>query len=89
MDRYTRYMKIRFGKEVVSTTVYVKLFAPDQLLLSETVCYLLGVVSYQPNVQFIERCSLVEETVSGVNASCTSATEAEKSLDCGFGINEG
>ena len=58
-------------------------------MLSETVCHLLGIVSYHPNVQFVERCSLVEETVSGVNASCTPMTEAEKSLACGSSINEG
>ena len=82
-------MKIKFGEKVVSTTVYVKLVTPDQLLLSETVCYFLGIVSYHPNVQFVERCLVVEETVSGVNASCTSTTEAEKRLDCGSSINEG
>ena len=69
-------MKIGFGEKVAST-VYVKLFSPDQLLLPETVCHLLGIVSYHPNVQFVERCSLNEETVSGVNASCTSSTGAE------------
>ena len=78
LDGYIE-MKIRFGEKAVSTAVYVKLVAPNQLLLSETVCHLLGIVSYHPNVQFVERCLLVEETVSGVNVSCTSTTGAEKS----------
>ena len=39
-------MKIGFGEKTITTTVYVKLVAPDQLLLSETVCRLLGIVSY-------------------------------------------
>ena len=82
-------MRIKFGEKVVSTTVYVKLVAPDQLLLSETVCHLLGIVSYHPNVQFVERCSLVEETISGVSASCTSTTEVDKGLDCGSTTKEG
>ena len=41
-------MKIGFGEKTITTTVYVKLVAPDQLLLSETVCQLLGIVSYHP-----------------------------------------
>ena len=38
-------MRIKFGEKVVSTTVYVKLVAPDQLLLSETVCHLLALLA--------------------------------------------
>lgn len=48
-----------------------------------------GIVSYHPNVQFVERCSLVKETISGVSASCTSTTEVDKGLDCGSTTNEG
>lgn len=44
-------LKICFGKKEIVTTVYVKLVAPDQLLLSETVCRLLGIVSYHPRVK--------------------------------------
>ena len=75
-------MKISFGEKAISTTVYVKLVAPDQLLLSETVCCLLGIVSYHPSVQSVEKCSHVEETVSGVNVSSAVAVETENSLNC-------
>ena len=47
-------MKISFGEKVVVTTVFVKLIAPDQLLLSETVCHLLGIVSYHLSVQPVD-----------------------------------
>ena len=65
------------------TTVYVKLVAPDQLLLSETVCRLLGIVSYHPSVQSVGSSQFTEETVndSEVNASCTETIETEKSCD--------
>ena len=80
-------MKIRFGEKAVSTTVYVKLVGPDQLLLSETIFNFLGIVSYHPNVRSVERCLLAEETVSGVNASCPSTTGIEKDLNAGSSIN--
>ena len=35
------------------STVFVKLVAPDKLLLSENVCRMLGVVSYQPDIQLV------------------------------------
>ena len=38
-------LHISFGERVICTTVYVKLIAPDQLLLSEAVCCQLGIVS--------------------------------------------
>jgi len=41
-----------FGKKVICTTVYVKLVAPDQLLLSEAVCCQLGIVSYGQHCKF-------------------------------------
>ena len=53
-------MKVSFGDKTIITTVYVKLVAPDQLLLSETVCRHLSIVSYHPNVQSVERCQPVE-----------------------------
>ena len=43
-------LHISFGERVICTSVYVKLVAPDQLLLSEAVCCKLGIVSYHPSV---------------------------------------
>ena len=42
---------ITFGEMEISTPVYIKLDAPDQLLLSERVCRLLGIVGYHSEVQ--------------------------------------
>ena len=46
-------LHISFSERVICTTVYVKLVAPDKLLLSEAVCCQLGIVSYHPSVQSV------------------------------------
>ena len=48
-------LNISFGENTLCTTVYIKLVAPDALLLSEAVCRTLGVVSYHPNVQAVQK----------------------------------
>ena len=65
-------MKIGFGQKTITTTVYVKLVAPDQLLLF-----------YHPSVQSVGSSQLTEGTVndSEVNAPCTETIETEKSCD--------
>ena len=57
-------MKITFGEKNIVTTVYVKLVAPDQLLLSESACHLLGIVSYHPDVQLLKRYQLQEQVAA-------------------------
>ena len=57
-------MKISFGEKVINATVYIKLIAPDQLLLSEEVCHMLGIVSYHPSVKFVDKSQPV------VDVSC-------------------
>ena len=47
-------LHISFGERVICTTVYDKLVAPDQLLLSEAVCCKLDIVSYHPSVQSVQ-----------------------------------
>ena len=42
---------IKFDKKCICETVYVKMDAPDTLLLSENVCCKLQIVSYHPDVQ--------------------------------------
>ena len=42
---------ISFEDREVHTTVYVKVKAPDPLLLSETVCRELGIIQYHPSVR--------------------------------------
>ena len=48
-------LNISFGENTLCTAVYIKLVAPDALLLSESVCRTLGVVSYHPNVQVLQK----------------------------------
>eukprot|EP00731_Ephydatia_muelleri_P011030 Em0005g1616a len=43
-------LDICFQDKVMNTPVYVKMDAPEQLLLSEGVCRQLGVISYHPEV---------------------------------------
>ena len=43
-------MDISFGDRTMNTTVYVKMDAPEQLLLGEGVCRQLGIVSYHKDV---------------------------------------
>ena len=44
-------LTITFGDKEMSTQVYIKLDAADQLLLSEGVCRLLDIVTYHPAVE--------------------------------------
>ena len=48
-------MNINFGEKTFCTTVYIKFVAPDKLLLSKAVCHRLGVVTYHPEVQAVQR----------------------------------
>lgn len=43
-------LNISFGENRLCTTVYIKLVAPDALLLSKAVCFTFSLVSYYPNV---------------------------------------
>lgn len=43
-------MDISFTEKTVKNTVYLKMDAYDQLLLSEGVCRQLGIVTYHPSV---------------------------------------
>ena len=52
---------LTFGEKNIVTTVYIKLIAPDQLLLSEVACHLLGFVNYHPAVQLLKR-PILEQT---------------------------
>ena len=68
-------LHISFGEKVICTTAYVKLVAPDQLLLSETVCCQLGIVSYHPSVQSMQGCYTTVTSRPSVNISdCESDT---------------
>ena len=41
---------ITFQEKTISTTVYIKMDAVDQLQLSDGVCWQLGIVTYHPSV---------------------------------------
>ena len=49
-------MNIAFGQKILCGIMYIKLVAPDQLLLlSDTVCHRLGIVYYHLDVQAAHR----------------------------------
>ena len=74
-------MKITFGEKNIVTTVYVKLIAPDQLLLSVSACHQLGIVSYHPEVQLLRRHQLLEQAVASGKVITTKATTADATTD--------
>ena len=48
-------LEITFGEKTMITTMYVKMNAHDELLLSEGVCRQLGITRYHPNVRLWEK----------------------------------
>jgi len=42
---------VSFGDHTMKTSIYVKMDAPEQLLLSEGVCRQLGIIRYHPDVK--------------------------------------
>ena len=74
-------MKVSFGEKVINATVYIKLIAPDQLLLSEKVCHMLGIVSYHPSVKFVDKSQPV------VDVSC--AMQPKGPISCNSGASVG
>lgn len=54
-------LEIPFEDKVLKTNVYVKMDAPDELLLSEGTCRQLGIISYHPSVQPWSKKQQVEQ----------------------------
>ena len=48
-------IRIKCDARYTFTSVYIKLVAPDQLLLLELAYHLLGIVNYHPEVQLLKR----------------------------------
>ena len=44
-------LKVTFQEKYIIEPIYIKMDAKDQLLLSETVCQQLGIISYHPRVE--------------------------------------
>ena len=44
-------LEITFNGKSITTPVYIKMDAPEQLLLSEGVCRQLNILTYHPDVQ--------------------------------------
>ena len=84
----------------IVTTEYIKLVAPDRLLLSETVCHLLGIVIYHPNVQrcqpeedhpnvqSVERCQPEEDHPNVQSVERCQPEKGNHSGDIGYPIKE-
>ena len=58
-------LEISFGDKTMTTTVYIKLDAHDELLLSVGVCRQLGIIRYHPDVQvWKERCHHLDKELT-------------------------
>ena len=44
-------LDVSFDNRTMKTAMYVKMDAPEQLLLSEGICRQLGILTYHPDVQ--------------------------------------
>ena len=44
-------LDVTFNDTTIKTPVYIKMNAPDQLLLSKGICHQLGIISYHPDVE--------------------------------------
>ena len=71
-------MTFSFGEEVLHASVYVKLLAPDQLLLSEIV---LGIVNYHPKVKAIPRCTVTSLTFTKSEAKRPVEAQVETQVE--------
>ena len=48
-------LDVTFEDHTINTTVYLKMDANEQLLMSEGVCWQLGILSYHPKVEKVKR----------------------------------
>ena len=87
-DKYSRQpftldgrmeLEITFADKVMTTTVYVKMDAADQLLLSEGVCRQLGILQYHPAVRPWEKRKRVKTRRESENPEPTKGTLNEMS----------
>ena len=68
-------MYIGFSKKVICATVYIKLVAPDLLLLSKAVCCQLGIVFYHLSVQSVQEANSADIIRPTNNSTCEGSTE--------------
>ena len=69
-------VNITFGKKILCDTMYIKLVAPDQLLLSDAVFHSLGIVDYHLDMQAAHRsCTASAFDPSGGNISPLAGTK--------------
>ena len=55
-------LEVSFQGRAMKTTVYIKMDAPDQLLLSEGVCRQLGIVTYHPSLRLPDEPAVPTES---------------------------
>jgi len=66
-------MDLSFAEKTMRTTVYIKIDAHDQLLLSEGICRQLGIVSYHPSVssgKIAKKTTAMVPTISCSHSGC-------------------
>ena len=61
-------LDVTFGDKTMQTPVYIKMDAPDQLLLSEGVCRQLGIVTYHQDVSATQKDRRTDKEKEGVRA---------------------
>ena len=72
-------LEISFQGKTMKTMVYIKMDAPDQLLLSEGVCRQLGIVSYHPSLTTPDRMQTMLPNQTQPVPSDQAQTNAPKS----------
>ncbi len=70
------YLEVSFEGKTITTSVYVKLDAYDQLLLSERVCHNLGIVNYHLAVVPYARTKERKRAVTPKTSNCVTDPEA-------------
>lgn len=73
-------LAVSFGGKVITTPVYIKMDAEDQLLLSEGLCIQLGVVTYHGEVTTEASQGKPEEDSAKINSYCSSEASGISSV---------
>ena len=64
-------LDVSFNNKTMHTPVYVKMDAYDDLLLSEGVCWQLGIVTYHSQVESNQSNTVLDKPMYLVNPQCT------------------
>jgi len=77
-------LEISFGEKKMKTSVYIKMDAYDQLLLSEGVCRQIGIIVYHPDVHPFKQ---KQEKKTSSSGACRDITTEQKPKE-GDNVND-